>query len=80
MQVQNNTLRKQPFREKVIPYLRNTKDPAMIVYLNNQRRIKDHPNENFARSDGAVFLLVSVIIQNRMSRKQHEAFTDLDGQ
>ena len=49
MQVQNNTIRKHAlgsFRELVHAI---AKDPAMLIYLNNQQNKKDAPNENFAR-------------------------------
>ena len=49
MQEQNNTIRKQAlgsFRELVHAI---AKDPAMLIYLNNQQNKKDAPNENFAR-------------------------------
>lgn len=33
------------------------KDPAMILFLNNQQNVKDHPNENFAREVMELFTL-----------------------
>jgi uncharacterized protein (DUF1800 family) len=49
MQIQNNTL-----RELALGNFKNmlhavSKDPAMIIYLNNQQNKKEQPNENFAR-------------------------------
>ena len=49
MQVQNNTIRRYAlgsFRDLVHAM---AKDPAMLIYLNNQQNKKDAPNENFAR-------------------------------
>lgn len=57
MQVQNNTLRKHAlgsFRELLHAM---AKDPAMIIYLNNQQNKKKHPNENFAREVMELFTL-----------------------
>ncbi|MFN3940753.1 MAG: DUF1800 family protein, partial [Chitinophagales bacterium] len=57
MQVQNNTL-----RTHALGSFRNllhavAKDPAMIIYLNNQQNKKDAPNENFAREVMELFTL-----------------------
>lgn len=49
MQEQNNTLRHHAlgsFRRMLHAV---AKDPAMLIYLNNQQNKKDAPNENFAR-------------------------------
>mgnify|MGYP000850457545 CR=1 FL=1 len=57
MQEQNNTLRKHAlgnFRDLLFAI---AKDPAMILYLNNQENKKDHPNENFAREVMELFTL-----------------------
>ncbi|MEL6672748.1 MAG: DUF1800 domain-containing protein [Bacteroidota bacterium] len=57
MQVQNNTLRQHAlgnFREMVHAI---SKDPAMLIYLNNQQNKKDAPNENFAREVMELFTL-----------------------
>ncbi len=34
-----------------------SKDPAMILWLDNQQNVKDHPNENFAREVMELFTL-----------------------
>ncbi len=49
MQVQNNTLRKYALGKFGDLLHAVAKDPAMILYLNNQQNKKAHPNENFAR-------------------------------
>ncbi|HNQ12643.1 MAG TPA: DUF1800 domain-containing protein [Bacteroidia bacterium] len=57
MQVQNNSIRKHAlgnFRELLHTM---AKDPAMIVFLNNQQNRKKHPNENFARELMELFTL-----------------------
>lgn len=57
MQEQNNTLRKHAlgnFREMLIAIAR---DPAMILFLNNQQNKKKAPNENFARELMELFTL-----------------------
>ena len=57
MQAQNNTLRKHAlgnFRELLHAV---AKDPAMIMYLNNQQNTKRAPNENFAREVMELFTL-----------------------
>ena len=57
MQVQNNTFRKNALGKfgKLLHAV--AKDPAMIVFLNNQQNKKDHPNENFAREVMELFTL-----------------------
>lgn len=57
MQVQNNTLRKHALGkfDKMLHAI--AKDPAMIIYLNNQQNKKDAPNENFAREVMELFTL-----------------------
>lgn len=57
MQVQNNTLRKHALGkfDKMLHAV--AKDPAMIIYLNNQQNKKDAPNENFAREVMELFTL-----------------------
>ncbi len=57
MQVQNNTLRKNALGKfgKLLHAV--AKDPAMIIYLNNQQNKKDAPNENFAREVMELFTL-----------------------
>ena len=57
MQVQHNTLRKHSlgsFRDMLHDI---SKDPAMILWLNNQQNKKDAPNENFAREVMELFTL-----------------------
>ena len=57
MQEQNNTLRKHAlgsFKDMVHAI---AKDPAMIIYLNNQQNRKKAPNENFARELMELFTL-----------------------
>lgn len=56
-QVQHNTLRKHAlgsFRDMLHAI---SKDPAMILWLNNQENKKDAPNENFAREVMELFTL-----------------------
>lgn len=57
MQVQNNTLRKHAlgsFRDMLHAI---AKDPAMLIFLNNQQNRKNQPNENFAREVMELFTL-----------------------
>lgn len=57
MQMQHNTLRKHAlgsFRDMLHDI---SKDPAMIIWLNNQQNKKDAPNENFAREVMELFTL-----------------------
>jgi uncharacterized protein (DUF1800 family) len=57
MQVQHNMLRKHAlgsFREMLHAI---SKDPAMIIWLNNQENKKNAPNENFAREVMELFTL-----------------------
>ncbi len=57
MQIQNNTLRKNALGkfDKLLHAI--ARDPAMIIYLNNQQNKKDAPNENFAREVMELFTL-----------------------
>lgn len=57
MQQQNNTLRKHALGKFSDMLHAIAKDPAMILYLNNQQNKKDHPNENFAREVMELFTL-----------------------
>ncbi|MBC8173305.1 MAG: DUF1800 domain-containing protein [Chitinophagales bacterium] len=57
MQVQNNTLRKHALGKFGKLFHAVAKDPAMIIYLNNQQNKKDSPNENFAREVLELFSL-----------------------
>lgn len=57
MQMQNNTLRQHAlgnFRELLHAI---SKDPAMLIFLNNQQNKKNSPNENFARELLELFTL-----------------------
>ncbi|MEO5644941.1 MAG: DUF1800 domain-containing protein [Bacteroidia bacterium] len=57
LQVQHNTIRKHAlgsFRDLLHEMSR---DPAMILWLNNQQNKKDAPNENFAREVMELFTL-----------------------
>lgn len=49
IQIQNNTLRQHALGNFKDMLLAIAKDPAMILYLNNQQNLKAKPNENFAR-------------------------------
>lgn len=57
MQVQNNMLRKHALGKFSDLLHAISKDPAMILYLNNQENKKNHPNENFAREVMELFSL-----------------------
>lgn len=57
MQQQNNTIRKYALGKFGDLLHAIAKDPAMIIYLNNQQNVKDHPNENFAREVMELFTL-----------------------
>lgn len=57
MQEQNNLLRKHALGKFGELLHAISKDPAMIIYLNNQQNVKDHPNENFAREVMELFTL-----------------------
>jgi uncharacterized protein (DUF1800 family) len=57
MQVQNNTLRKYALGNFSDLLRSIAKDPAMILYLNNEQNKKAHPNENFAREVMELFTL-----------------------
>lgn len=57
MQIQNNMLRQHALGNFKTMLHAISKDPAMIVYLNNQQNKKDHPNENFAREVMELFTL-----------------------
>jgi uncharacterized protein (DUF1800 family) len=37
-----------------------SKDPAMLVWLDNDTNVKDHPNENFAREVMELFTMASI--------------------
>lgn len=57
MQRQNNTIRKFALGKFGDLLHAIAKDPAMILYLNNQENHKDAPNENFAREVMELFTL-----------------------
>jgi uncharacterized protein (DUF1800 family) len=57
MQVQNNMLRSHALGKFGDMLHAVAKDPAMILYLNNQQNKKGHPNENFAREVMELFTL-----------------------
>lgn len=57
MQVQNNTLRKHALGSFKKMLHAVAKDPAMILFLNNEQNKKDAPNENFAREVMELFTL-----------------------
>lgn len=57
MQDQNNMLRKHALGKFSDLLMAVAKDPAMIVYLNNQQNKKNAPNENFAREVMELFTL-----------------------
>lgn len=57
MQVQHNTLRRNALGNFRTMLMEISKDPAMIIWLNNQQNRKDAPNENFAREVMELFTL-----------------------
>ncbi len=57
MQVQNNMLRKNALGNFKTLLHEVAKDPAMIIYLDNQQNKKEQPNENFAREVLELFTL-----------------------
>lgn len=57
MQVQHNTLRKHALGNFGEMLHAMSKDPAMILWLNNQQNKKNAPNENFAREVMELFTL-----------------------
>ncbi|HNR18571.1 MAG TPA: DUF1800 domain-containing protein [Bacteroidia bacterium] len=57
MQEQNNLLRTHALGNFKGMLLAVAKDPAMLIYLNNQQNKKAHPNENFARELLELFTL-----------------------
>lgn len=57
MQDQNNMLRTHALGKFSDLLMAVAKDPAMIVYLNNQQNKKNAPNENFAREVMELFTL-----------------------
>jgi uncharacterized protein (DUF1800 family) len=57
MQVQHNTLRRLALGSFSEMLHEISKDPAMIIWLNNQQNKKNAPNENFAREVMELFTL-----------------------
>lgn len=76
MQMQNNTLRDHAlgnFRDLLHAI---SKDPAMLIFLNNQQNKKDSPNENFAREILELFTLGEGNVYNEKDVKEAaRAFT-----
>ena len=75
MQAQNNTLREHSigsFRKMVHSI---AKDPAMILYLNNQQNRKKAPNENFARELMELFTLGEGHYSEKDIKEAARAFT-----
>jgi uncharacterized protein (DUF1800 family) len=57
MQIQHNTLRKHALGNFGVMLHEMARDPAMIIWLNNQQNKKNAPNENFAREVMELFTL-----------------------
>lgn len=57
MQEQYNTLHRHALGSFRTLLHAIAKDPAMIIFLNNQQNVKDSPNENFAREVMELFTL-----------------------
>ena len=75
MQVQNNTLRQHAlgsFRDLLHAVAR---DPAMLIFLNNQQNKKGSPNENFARELMELFTLGEGHYTEQDIREAARAFT-----
>ncbi len=75
MQEQNNMFRKHAlgnFRELLLEVAR---DPAMIIYLNNQQNKKNAPNENFARELMELFTLGRGHYSEQDIKESARAFT-----
>jgi len=75
MQEQNNTLRRHAlgsFREMLHAI---AKDPAMLIYLNNQQNTKKAPNENFARELMELFTLGEGNYTEKDIKESARAFT-----
>jgi hypothetical protein len=75
MQVQNNTLRANALGSFKTMLHAVSKDPAMIIYLNNQQNVKDHPNENFAREVMELFTLGEGNYTEKDIKEAARAFT-----
>ena len=75
MHQQNDTLRREAlgdFRDLVLAVSR---DPAMIVWLDNQQNRKGYPNENFARELMELFTLGEGHYSERDVQESARAFT-----
>lgn len=75
MQVQNNTLRTNALGNFKTMLHAISKDPAMIIYLNNQQNVKDQPNENFAREVMELFTLGEGNYTEKDIKEAARAFT-----
>jgi uncharacterized protein (DUF1800 family) len=75
MQVQNNTLRQHALGNFGQLLHAVAKDPAMIIYLNNQENKKNHPNENFAREVMELFSLGEGNYSEKDIKEAARAFT-----
>ncbi|MBT8272787.1 MAG: DUF1800 domain-containing protein [Bacteroidia bacterium] len=75
VQAYNNTLRRHAlgnFRDFVKAI---SKEPAMLIYLNNKHNIKKSPNENFARELMELFTLGSGHYSEKDIKESARAFT-----
>jgi uncharacterized protein (DUF1800 family) len=75
MQVQNNMLRSHALGKFGDMLHAVAKDPAMILYLNNQQNKKGHPNENFGREVMELFTLGVGHYTERDIKEGARAFT-----
>lgn len=75
MQEQNNRLRKHALGKFGDLLMAVSKDPAMLIYLNNQQNKKGHPNENFARELLELFTLGEGHYTEQDIREAARAFT-----
>jgi uncharacterized protein (DUF1800 family) len=75
MQQQNNTIRKFALGKFSDLLFAIAKDPAMIIYLNNQQNKKTAPNENFAREVMELFTLGEGKYSEKDIKEAARAFT-----
>lgn len=75
MQEQNNLLRMHALGNFKKMLLAVAKDPAMLIYLNNQQNKKAHPNENFARELLELFTLGEGHYSEKDIKEAARAFT-----
>lgn len=75
MQLQNNTIRKLSLGKFADLLHAVAKDPAMIIYLNNQQNHKRAPNENFAREVMELFTLGEGHYTEKDIKEAARAFT-----